>query len=258
MPTLTVAEALAEVATIGRRLEQKHCLIATYLLREQQYRDPLRGEGGSAAVLARELASVRALHERMVLLRRLIQNAYERTTITFGEQTRSLADWLTWKREVSARRAGFLRKLSARITRARGEAARQGRERAAGDKPADVIVHLNETELAEDQESLEELLGYLEGQLALKNATLTIAVPDDDACTTGLETRLDQLLRKASAAPEPAPPALGPPWSTSPELCRLARDPVQKISAIKLYRELTGIGLLEAKKAVEAFAASER
>jgi hypothetical protein len=257
MPTLTVAEALAEVGSIGRRLDQKHGLIATYLLRPQQYRDPLRAEGGSATVLARELASVRALHERTVLLRRLIHDAYERTTVTFGEQTRSLADWLTWKREVSARRAGFLRKLSVRITRARSEAARQVRERGPGDKPADVIVHLNEKELAEEQESLEELLGYLEGQLALKNATLTIAVPEDDACTTGLEGRIDQLLQQASAAHEPAPPSLRPPWSTSPELCRLARDPVQKISAIKLYRELTGVGLLEAKKAVEAFVASE-
>jgi hypothetical protein len=260
MPTLTISDALAEVQTIRRRIDQKQQLIAAYLLREAKYRDPLGAEGGSAAVLAREWASVRALHERTVLLRRLIQNAYERTLITFGEQTRSLADWLAWRREVSARRAGFLRTLSTRIRGARARAALHARafpSESGRDKPADVIVHLNEQELAREAETLEELLGNLNGQLGLKNATITIDVPADDDCRTGLEERLDPLLQQASAAPAPAP-VLAAPWSDSPELCRLAREPSQKISAIKAYRELTGVGLLEAKQAVEAFIASGR
>ncbi len=260
MPTLTISDALAEVQTIRRRIDQKQQLIAAYLLRPPHYRDPLRAEGGSAAVLAREWASLRALHERTVLLRRLIQQAYERTAVTFGDQTRCLADWLAWRREVSARRAGFLKALSTRIRRARRAAALRARKQPAGsgrDKPADVVVHLNEQELARETETLEELLGYLNGQLALKNATLTIDVPEDGACRTGLEERLGALLQQASAAPAPAP-VLAAPWSDSPELCRLAREPSQKIAAIKVYRELTGAGLLEAKKAVEAFLASGR
>jgi hypothetical protein len=252
MPTLTIAEALAEVQTIRRRIDQKQQLVAAYLLREPQYRDPLRAEGGSETVLARELASVRALHERTVLLRRLIQQAYERTTVTFGDQTRSLADWQTWRREVSARRAGFLKALATRIRRARLQAARHARNPVTepGGKAVDVVVHVNEQDMSRQAEELTEVLGHLNGQMALKNATLTIDVPDD-AYRTGLEERLDALLRQASA-PSSAPP-LAPPWSTSPELCRLARELTQKITAIKMYRELTGVGLLEAKKAVEAF-----
>jgi hypothetical protein len=257
MPTLTVAEALAEVQTIRRRIDKKQQLIAAYLLREQQYRDPLRAEGGSAAVLAGELRSVAALHERTVLLRRLIQNAYEGTAVSFGGRTRSLADWLVWRREVSARRAGFLKALSTRIHKARLSAARRGRATAApADKPRDVVVHLNEQELAQDIEGLEELLGYLDGQLALKNATVTVEVPDEEACDPGLEDRLDELLQRAGAAPVTEVALVGPPWSTSAELRQLARDPVRKIAAIKLYRELTGAGLREAKDAVEQFMAS--
>jgi ribosomal protein L7/L12 len=41
-------------------------------------------------------------------------------------------------------------------------------------------------------------------------------------------------------------------------LLQAARDPSKKIQAIKLYRELTGLGLKEAKDAVEAFMASGR
>jgi ribosomal protein L7/L12 len=107
--------------------------------------------------------------------------------------------------------------------------------------------------VARQAEELTEILGYLKGQMALKNATITIEVPEDAACRTGLEDRLDALLQQASSAPAPAPAA---PWSTSPELCRLAREPSQKLTAIKVYRELTGASLLEAKNAVEAFIAS--
>jgi hypothetical protein len=259
MPTITVAEALAQVATIRRRIGQKQQLVAAYLLREQQYRDPLRAEGGTPSVLAREWNSIRALHERTVLLRRLIQNAYERTTVSLGNRARSLADWLAWRREVTARQAGFLQALSTRISKARRQASRQARGQGDGPqgyRPADVIVHLNEQDLARERESLEEMLGALEGQVALKNATVTIDIPDD-ACETGLEGRLDQFLQQASAVPV-ADPVLQAPWATSPELRRLARDPALKIAAIKMYRELTGSGLAEAKKAVEAFLASER
>lgn len=44
----------------------------------------------------------------------------------------------------------------------------------------------------------------------------------------------------------------------SPEVQELARHPDRKIAAIKLYREQTGVGLAEAKEAVEAFMYSDK
>jgi len=44
-----------------------------------------------------------------------------------------------------------------------------------------------------------------------------------------------------------------PQCQLSPEVQAVARDPGRKIQAIKLHREQTGIGLKEAKDAVEAF-----
>jgi ribosomal protein L7/L12 len=41
--------------------------------------------------------------------------------------------------------------------------------------------------------------------------------------------------------------------SMSEEVQRLARDPAQKIAAIKLHREQTGLGLAEAKANIEDF-----
>lgn len=44
----------------------------------------------------------------------------------------------------------------------------------------------------------------------------------------------------------------------SEEVRQLALDPAKKISAIKLHREQTGVGLKEAKEAVEEFMAGGR
>jgi len=248
MPTITLAEALAQFDLIRRRAEHKRRFIESSLLREGRYRDPLAREGGTAAVLGQEWRSLDALLERQVLLRRLIQAANEQATLTIGDVTRSVADWLVWKREVPARRKGFLDRLRRRIA-----AARRAALSAAG--PREVVVHLDEKALAEEAEKLEQTLGQLAGQVALKNATVTVEVPPDETWMTGREARLEEAVLRG-AAPAAAQPPPGRPWSDSPELCRLARDPAQKIAAIKLYRELTGAGLMHAKQAVEEFAAS--
>ncbi len=48
------------------------------------------------------------------------------------------------------------------------------------------------------------------------------------------------------------------PVPLSDEVKALANDPSRKIHAIKVYREQTGLGLKEAKDAVEAYIASRR
>ena len=64
-----------------------------------------------------------------------------------------------------------------------------------------------------------------------------------------LQQKLDALL-KHHGIEMPAPP----PSDLSPELQMMARDPSQKIAAIKRYREdHPGIGLREAKERIEEF-----
>ncbi len=59
-----------------------------------------------------------------------------------------------------------------------------------------------------------------------------------------VEQKLDALLRHNQ---------LELPTTLSAEVRRLASDPQQKIAAIKLHREETGVSLAEAKAAVEEF-----
>ena len=69
-----------------------------------------------------------------------------------------------------------------------------------------------------------------------------------------LQQKLDALL-KHEGIEMPSPP----PSDLSPENQMLARDPAQKIAAIKLYRqEHPGAGLAEAKERIEEFCKSGR
>jgi hypothetical protein len=84
-----------------------------------------------------------------------------------------------WRREVAPVQQQFLASLRAKIEQARQEATRRGAglsPSAEAAKPNDVIVNINEQELARQIEDLEEALGTLDGQLSLKNATLLIDV----------------------------------------------------------------------------------
>jgi hypothetical protein len=179
MAQITITEALAELKTIDKRIAKKREFVLSYLLRQEMFKDPLEKDGGSVSAIKREMQSVHDLEERKIVIRRAVQQANERNTITVGRQTRSIADWLVWRREVAPTQQQFLANIRGKIEQARAEAARKGAglsNSADAAKPNDVIVNINEQELAREIEGLEDVLGTLDGQLSLKNATLLIDV----------------------------------------------------------------------------------
>jgi hypothetical protein len=179
MVQITITEALAELKTIDKRIGKKREFVLTYLLRQEMFKDPLERDGGSVSAIKREAQAIRDLEERKIVIRRAIQQANERNSVTVGRQSRTIADWLVWRREVAPVQQQFLANIRGKIEQARQEATRKGGGLSASAetaKPNDVIVNINEQELARDIEQLEETLGTLDGQLSLKNATLTIDV----------------------------------------------------------------------------------
>jgi hypothetical protein len=75
--------------------------------------------------------------------------------------------------------------------------------------------------------------------------------PSDGARLRRLEAKVDLILRHLGL--EYKDPAT--PGGLSEEVKALADDPGRKIEAIKLHREQTGLGLKEAKDAVETYMA---
>jgi hypothetical protein len=179
---LTITEALAELKTIDKRLEKKQEFVVMYSIRQEALKDPLEKAvvGGSPMAIKNERQAISDLLERKIKIRRLIQEANASNQITIGTESRSIADWLVWRRDSAPIQQRILTSLSSRIRTARDEAQKRGMAVVVSDqqatKPTDILVNVNEAELMKDMERHEEILGTLDGQLSLKNATVVIEV----------------------------------------------------------------------------------
>lgn len=180
MARLAITEALAEIKTIQKRIEVKRQFVAQYSVRQDALRDPLQNQGGSVAVLAAERQAMGDLESRIVVIRAAIYRANTETEVVVNSVSRSIADWLVWRREVVPGAQKFLVGLRSGLNETRKQAQQKGLQMRGAEIPAtsgnDVIVNLDERALASEIESLEAVLGTLDGQLSLKNATTFVEV----------------------------------------------------------------------------------
>lgn len=176
---LTITEALQEIKTIDARLEKKKNFVFNFLWRISAIRDPHEKDGGSAQLVAQERQAHADLLERKIKLRMAINLANDANTITIGKFTRTIAEWLVWKRDVAPIQKAFLQDMYMKLQAMRNENQRKGVtvvDKVPAEVTNDIVVNINESELARQIEGLEEVLGTLDGQFSLKNATVKIEV----------------------------------------------------------------------------------
>lgn len=175
---MTITEALAEIKTISKRIEKKRDFIKAHGLRQGHLRDPFEKEGGSYQVVDRERQAVRDLEERKVALRRGIAAANTATVVEIHGQSRTVADWLTWRRDVAPGQQRFLAEINNGFAQARRSAAQQNIAIVNGEPQTaqEVTFNIGEKALAEEIETLEAILGELDGLLSLKNATVAVTI----------------------------------------------------------------------------------
>lgn len=173
----TVTEALAELATIDKRLTKKSQEMLPYVARLEQIKDPFVKTGGSEKYLAEQRQSFHDLIIRKIDLRGAIARSNAETMISIGSVEMSVADWLVWKRECYQVTLNMLRGLLSQAQGARAEAQKRGVALITVESkasPEDIIVNLDEQKLLEEIEQLEEDYGRLDGLLSLKNATTQV------------------------------------------------------------------------------------
>ena len=71
----TITEALAELKTLGKRIEKKRESVAMFLTRQDGLKDPLEKDGGSVEFIKRERQAVKDLEQHHVNIRLAIQRA---------------------------------------------------------------------------------------------------------------------------------------------------------------------------------------
>ena len=175
---ITITEALAEVPTIAKKVSKKQQFVQDFLSRPAAVRDPHEKDGGSAELIRRELQAIADLEQRLIAIRSGIAQSNAVTKITIGATIRTVADWLTWRREVAPVQQMRLNGMANTLRTLRNKAQQQGVKVAENPEGfTDYIININERDLADQIEALETTLGALDGQLSLKNATTTIALP---------------------------------------------------------------------------------
>lgn len=175
---ITITEALAEVPTIAKKVSKKQQFVQDFLSRPAAVRDPHEKDGGSAELIRRELQAIADNEQRLIAIRSGIAQSNAVTKITIGTTTRTVADWLTWRREIAPTQQMRLNGMANTLRTLRNKAQQQGVKVAENPEGfTDYIININERDLADQIEALETTLGALDGQLSLRNATVFITLP---------------------------------------------------------------------------------
>lgn len=183
MSGLTITEALAEVKTINKRLEKKRASVLPYLARDLRVKDPFESKGGSESFIKAERQGIHDLQTRIIGIRTAIQKKNLATNLTIGGITRSVSDWLTWRREIADGEKMFLATLNQGLKTFRADLQRKGGtiktatsqvENFDASAPPEMVINVDEKHLLESLEGIETVLGELDGKLSLINATTFI------------------------------------------------------------------------------------
>jgi hypothetical protein len=174
---ITLTEALAELKTLKKRIAAKQQLILQYVVRDERMKDPLESGGGTKTVLAQETQALKDLWERYVKLRAAIAEANAKTMATIGKVTRSIAEWLIWRREVAKDYQNFLLALQQAVLKGRTVfQVPAHRQQEVGVSEIRVAVGVDEKVLGQDIEGYEEIVGNLDAQLSLLNARTEVQI----------------------------------------------------------------------------------
>lgn len=166
---MKITQALADVKLTKNKINSKQMTIQKYSVRTSNMVDPMAKEGGSAEFVKRELQAIRDLNTHIVILRRKINNTNMQAQFTIHGETKSVFDWLTWRREVGNSYRSFLAALHNIPEKAQTTLASK-----ANPEGVELVNNLDEVSLIKELEHVKTILDTLDGELSLFNAITDI------------------------------------------------------------------------------------
>lgn len=178
---ITITEALSEINLVKKKLATKQSHIKEMLIRADHMQDVFEKEGGSKAVIEREMQSIRDLQLRLIHIRSQISKANLSTIITLTEgnltMIQSIHDWLIWKREVVKEQVAFLHHVNQTVKGhldAAGKQPQVYKDEAGAIHLVKSIINIHYPDWLTHQANIQAILEKLDGQLSLKNATVLV------------------------------------------------------------------------------------
>ncbi len=175
----TITEALAELKTLDSRISTTEQFILNYAVRQGSTIDPLQGDGGSDVVIPSKLQSLADLLERKVAIRDAINLKNQHTMVEIAGISRTVAQWIIWRRETFKREITAYQKLQTKILDSRRQCVEKGLNLKEGEQPTsvqEVASFIPESEINTKIEQLREIESTLDGKLSLINAVTTVII----------------------------------------------------------------------------------
>src|SRR5437016_12339271 len=177
--SMTITEGLAELKTLDKRIAKKRESIAPFLWRQEGVKDPIK-DVGSVVWIQQERQAINDLEKRKVEIRTKIQMQNLFSTIKIEGIEKTVQEWLNWRKDVAPGQKGFIENMRRVLNETRKNAMSKGLSiRGLTETPTDmrdIVINVDEAELAKEAEQMETVLGTLDGRLSLNNATATIDV----------------------------------------------------------------------------------
>jgi hypothetical protein len=176
----TISEALQELKTLDKRIVSTRDFILAYGIRQGSTIDPLDMEGGSHKEIPNRLRQLKDLLERKVQIRIAINQANAETQASVCGQTRTVAEWIVWRRDAFKQELESWRALQRKVLDARQQATTKALTiKEDGTQPTkvnEVACFIPEGEISKRIVQLEEIESVLDGKLSVVNATTLIEV----------------------------------------------------------------------------------
>jgi hypothetical protein len=176
----SITEALAELKTIDKRIASAVEFINKYNIRQGSTIDPLDDEGGSHVVIPQKMQSITDLLERKLAIRTAINKTNAITNVTVCGVTKTIAEWIVWRRECSGKELVALQGFQRGILDARQQClSKQMTLKDDGTQPSkvtEVSSFIKELPLAKRMDWIREVESTLDGKLSLTNATTLVEV----------------------------------------------------------------------------------
>lgn len=181
METLKITQALAEITLAQKKIEHSMGFVIKNAKRDERLRDPFeKDKTTQEAVVQAELQSIADNEKRIVALRMAINKANMAHTITIESVTRTIAEWIIWRRDILPGLKQRLQLINREITeRERNYDASMLRIRGQlGDKqePVPYTYNISEKKLLEEIQATEVVEQQLDGMLSLMNANIDVTV----------------------------------------------------------------------------------
>lgn len=181
METLKITQALSEIKLAEKKIASSLTFVLKNAKRDERLRDPFeKDKTTQEAMVKAELQSIADNEKRVVSLRMAINKANLENSITIEGQTKTIAEWIIWKRDILPRLQDRLERMNKElVVSPKVTTSAELWQREVNRQAPEVVNHvfnISEKKLLEEIQLVQSIEEKLDGMLSLSNANIDVTI----------------------------------------------------------------------------------